>query len=162
MEELLYKAIVDGELEVEVDRKQLDELDARTDDGRHFHLLAGNVSLEAQLEAFDRRTRTFVIRLGGERFVIQLKDGHDLLVDRLGLTQMATAQVSDVEAPMPGLVLDILVEPGQTVEPGQKLLVLEAMKMENIIKADGEGTVESVEVEKGNPVDKGQLLIRMK
>ena len=62
---------------------------------------------------------------------------------------------------MPGLVLQILVEAGQTVQKGEPLLILEAMKMENVLKASGEGQVKSVNVQKGMAVDKGHLLLEM-
>jgi biotin carboxyl carrier protein len=54
-----------------------------------------------------------------------------------------------------------MAEVGQTVEKGTPLLILEAMKMENVIKALGEGIVKAIKVEKGQAVDKGQLLIEM-
>ncbi|MCL4120534.1 UNVERIFIED_CONTAM: hypothetical protein GTU68_029062 [Idotea baltica] len=60
---------------------------------------------------------------------------------------------------MPGLVLDILVVAGQSIQKGDKLLVLEAMKMENNLKAVGDGIVKKVAIQKGNTVDKGDLLI---
>ena len=56
---------------------------------------------------------------------------------------------------MPGKVLQVLVEPGHTVEEGQPLLVLEAMKMENVIKATAAGTVSEVPVNEGDAVEKG-------
>ena len=62
---------------------------------------------------------------------------------------------------MPGLVLSILVEPGQAVQKGDVLLILEAMKMENVLKAAGDGTVKNIAVAKGAAVDKGQLLLEM-
>ncbi|HNM32873.1 MAG TPA: biotin/lipoyl-binding protein, partial [Chitinophagales bacterium] len=65
------------------------------------------------------------------------------------------------KAPMPGLVLDILVEAGQAVNKGDNLIILEAMKMENIIKASGSGTVKSIHVQKKDAVEKNQLLIEM-
>lgn len=64
-----------------------------------------------------------------------------------------------LKAPMPGLVLRVLVVPGQAVTPGQGLVVLEAMKMENELRATAAGTVKSVLVVAGAPVDKGKLLL---
>jgi biotin carboxyl carrier protein len=61
---------------------------------------------------------------------------------------------------MPGLVLKIMVEPGQEVSKGDGLLILEAMKMENIIKAPTDGVVKSIEVEQSNAVEKNQVLIK--
>ena len=60
---------------------------------------------------------------------------------------------------MPGLVLEVLVKPGQTVKKGDKILVLEAMKMENIIKSPGEGIVKECLAEVGATVEKNQILI---
>jgi biotin carboxyl carrier protein len=62
---------------------------------------------------------------------------------------------------MPGLVLKILAEPGQAVNKGDSLIILEAMKMENVIKATGPGTVKAICVNEKDTVDKNQLLIEM-
>lgn len=67
-----------------------------------------------------------------------------------------------VKAPMPGLVVKILVEVGQAVAAGQGLLVLEAMKMENEIKAVGAGTVDQVHVRAGAAVEKGAVLVTLR
>lgn len=64
-----------------------------------------------------------------------------------------------LKAPMPGLVLRVLVTAGQSVTPGQGLVVLEAMKMENELRATAAGTVRTVLVEAGAAVDKGKLLL---
>jgi biotin carboxyl carrier protein len=60
---------------------------------------------------------------------------------------------------MPGLIIDLKVKAGDAVKPGDQLLILEAMKMENILKSQGEGTVKTVKVNKGDTVEKGQVLI---
>ncbi|MBK8500165.1 MAG: acetyl-CoA carboxylase biotin carboxyl carrier protein subunit [Flavobacteriales bacterium] len=76
----------------------------------------------------------------------------------LGLDK-ALKKVVDLKAPMPGLVLNILVKPGDTVRKNDPVLVLEAMKMENVIKAPADAVVKAIAAEKGKPVEKGQLLI---
>ncbi len=64
-----------------------------------------------------------------------------------------------VQAPMPGKVLDVFVEAGDTVNAGDALLTLEAMKMENRIEAPSAGTVEEVRVQAGSEVGKGDVLV---
>ncbi len=64
-----------------------------------------------------------------------------------------------LRAPMPGLVVRVQVEPGQSVAQGAGVIVLEAMKMENELKAAGPGVVRSVLVGPGEPVEKGQVLV---
>ena len=74
---------------------------------------------------------------------------------------MATPKVNDLKAPMPGLVLDILVKEGDKINKGDTLIVLEAMKMENALKAIADATVKKVSVKKGNTVDKNQVLVQL-
>ena len=62
---------------------------------------------------------------------------------------------------MPGLILEVNVEKGSQVKEGDFLLVLEAMKMENTITAPREGVVKSIQINKGETVEKNQLLIEM-
>lgn len=79
----------------------------------------------------------------------------------MGLSVVASTKLDNIKAPMPGLIIDIMVKEGQSIEKGTPLLILEAMKMENVLKADGEGIVKSIEIIKGQAVDKGQILIEM-
>lgn len=64
-----------------------------------------------------------------------------------------------VISPLPGIILDIVVKPGDSVKKGQKLIVLEAMKMENIIESGADGTIASISVNKGDSVLEGAVLI---
>ena len=83
------------------------------------------------------------------------------MVQHMGLDKPAEVKMTDVKAPMPGLILDILVEPGSTVSLGDPLLILEAMKMENVLKAVGEGVVQSIEKVKGDTVEKNEIIVIM-
>jgi biotin carboxyl carrier protein len=67
--------------------------------------------------------------------------------------------MNQLKAPMPGLVIEYFVKEGDEVQAGDKLMILEAMKMENVIKATGEGKIKKLVVTKGNTVEKNQLLI---
>lgn len=100
------------------------------------------------------------VTIAGQRTEVQVKDERDLLVDEFGLGDDAAAG-GIVRAPMPGLVLDVLVEEGDEVEAEQGLLVLEAMKMENELKAPSGGVVGAVHVKNGVSVDKEALLIEI-
>ena len=103
---------------------------------------------------------TMRVTLAGQRTEVQVKDERDLLVDEFGLEEDG-AVGGVVRAPMPGLVLDILVEEGDEVEAEQGLLVLEAMKMENELKAPSGGVVSAIHVADGDAVDKEALLIEI-
>ncbi|HEY3291146.1 MAG TPA: biotin/lipoyl-containing protein [Anaerolineae bacterium] len=73
---------------------------------------------------------------------------------------MASAGAKDMTAPMPGTIVSVFVKPGDRVEVGQALLVLEAMKMKNTLRSTCEGVVVEVPVQNGQSVKLGNLLIR--
>ena len=77
----------------------------------------------------------------------------------MGFALSSTKDVGLIEAPMPGLILDINVRVGQAVNEDDPLLILEAMKMENVITSPRDGIIKSVSVKKGEAVDKNHVLI---
>jgi len=127
-------------------------------DGRLVLHVANRV-FTARLLDINKAEKTLTLSLDGKHVSVTLKEPLDDLLQAMGLDKMAVAKVSHVKAPMPGLVLNVLVEAGQEVKKGDKLLVLEAMKMENIIKAAGDGKVARIAVDKGQAVDKNQTLV---
>ena len=76
-------------------------------------------------------------------------------------SEPAAGSENAVTAPMPGTILNIFVKPGDAVEKGDVLFVLEAMKMENDVVASTKGTVSSIHEEKGSIVNAGDLLITL-
>ncbi|MCK4686303.1 MAG: biotin/lipoyl-binding protein, partial [Pirellulales bacterium] len=66
----------------------------------------------------------------------------------------------DIGAPMPGLIVTVAVKPGEVVKKGDKLLSLEAMKMETTVYAEHDGTLSEVLVSPGSPVEAGELIAR--
>ncbi|WP_263788402.1 biotin/lipoyl-containing protein [Salinibacter grassmerensis] len=103
---------------------------------------------------------TLRVTIDGRRTEVQVKDERDLLVEEFGLGEDAVAG-GQVRAPMPGLVLDLLVEVGDEVAVDEGLLVLEAMKMENELKAPSGGVVQAIHAASGDAVDKDALLIEI-
>ncbi|RZK31635.1 MAG: biotin/lipoyl-binding protein, partial [Hymenobacter sp.] len=117
-------------------------------------------SYNAEVVSADYATKTFVLKLNGQRIELQAKDRFDRLLDQMGLSNATAAKVNELKAPMPGLIVDIRVQPGQAVQKGDPLLVLEAMKMENILKAPADGVISSVKVDLRANVTKGQVLVQ--
>ena len=100
------------------------------------------------------------VTIDGQRTTVQVKDERDLLLDEFGLGDDGAAG-GEVRAPMPGLVLDVLVEEGDEVAADQGLIVLEAMKMENELNAPSGGVVTAIHAASGDAVDKDALLIEI-
>lgn len=161
MDEMKYQASVDGSKELVIRSKDLAQLDIVSEGAQHFHILHEGQSFRCEVLAQDFAQKIFTIRVNGRTHEVKLSNQYDQLIQQLGLNVVADKKIRDVKAPMPGLVLEIAVAAGQAVEKGDKLLILEAMKMENIIKSEGIGTIKAIRIEKGAAVDKGQLLIEM-
>lgn len=98
-------------------------------------------------------------RINGVRKEVRVMDERAQLLERMGMSVRAVVASGDIKAPMPGKVLQVLVNAGDKVEEGQALLVLEAMKMENVIKSTSEGTISDIPVSPGQAVEKGGLLV---
>lgn len=153
-----YKIIVDEEIISESDIHQSDIIQVSD---KNFHVLQNGKAFRASIEQADFKSKTMTIKVNGNKYELNIEDEYDQLIKKMGLSVANNQQIKDIKAPMPGLVLDILVEAGQAVNKGDALIILEAMKMENVLKSAGEGVVKSVEIEKGNAVEKGQLMITM-
>lgn len=124
-----------------------------------FHLLLNHKSYNMEVVDFNAEEKSVTVKVNGTKYPLLVKDKFDLLLEKMGLEDLATTKITEVKAPMPGLVLDILVEPGKEIKKGDTVLVLEAMKMENTIKSPTEGTVKSIAVEVGNAVEKNAILV---
>lgn len=134
--------------------------DLRWISDRKIHVIYDNKSLEAELISIDRDSKTIEIRLGSKSSRLQLKDKFDLLLEQMGMDDKTTHALKEIKAPMPGLILDLQVKPGDEVKKGDTVVILEAMKMENIIKSPGDGIVKAVKVSLNQSVEKNQVLIQ--
>ncbi|MEO5647843.1 MAG: acetyl-CoA carboxylase biotin carboxyl carrier protein subunit [Chitinophagaceae bacterium] len=128
----------------------------------HFHILKDNRSYSCEVLDFVKEKKIFSIRVNGNIYNVQVKDRFDALLKQLGMEGTAVIKVNTIKAPMPGLVLKIMVEEGQELNTGDAVLILEAMKMENIIKSPGTGIVKTIKVKAKDAVEKNQVLVELK
>lgn len=138
------------------------EADIQRLNGHSYQVLYQGASHTVHILSVDRATKSVVLKVDGKRAEVGLTTEMDSLLKKLGLEGSGTAKVSDVKAPMPGLIHSIKVEDGQRIAKGDPLLILEAMKMENVIKSPADGIVGKILVTKGQNVDKGTVLISLK
>lgn len=125
-----------------------------------FHILLDKQSYRTEILKADYEAKTFVIQINGKRFEIDAQDRFDLLLKQMGMDKHSSTKVSDVKAPMPGLILEVKVSEGQEVSKGEPLLILEAMKMENVLKSPSDGIVKTIKVKKGDNVEKNAVLVQ--
>lgn len=125
-----------------------------------YHLLLNDKSYNVELIKLQPEEKRVTLKINTVKFHVQLKDRYDELLHSLGLDNLSVKKVNDIKAPMPGMVLKVLVKDGETVKKGDALLVLEAMKMENILKSPTDGLIKKVAATQGIAVEKNQLLIQ--
>lgn len=136
------------------------EMEMAQKDSNNWFVTKDGKEYRVQIANLDTDNKTAVLRINGRKYAIKLKDQFDQLLKDLGLENMAVKKISEIKSPMPGLVLDIMVKVGDTIKKGDQVLILEAMKMENIIKSQADAVVKSIEIETGVAVEKGQILIK--
>ncbi|MBC7744335.1 MAG: acetyl-CoA carboxylase biotin carboxyl carrier protein subunit [Flavobacterium sp.] len=125
----------------------------------HFHIIHNHKSYRAEIVRMLNADKVCVIKINNHIYNVELKDQYDNLLQQMGMDNLNKVKILDLKAPMPGLVLKILVVVGQEVKKGDNLIVLEAMKMENIIKSPSDLKIKLVKVNTSDKVEKGQTLI---
>ncbi len=124
-------------------------------------ILYNGKSYTAIIEKTDRKAKEVSLRINGQLYKINIQEPIDLLLSNMGMDLRSMQKVEPVKAPMPGMILKVLVSPGQQINKGDALVILEAMKMENILKASAAATVKAIKVTEKTAVEKGAVLIEL-
>lgn len=109
----------------------------------------------------EKKDDQLTLSINGKITSLTSKRHVDQILEKLGMNAGSSSSISDVKAPMPGTILSLNVDVGDQVSKGDSILILEAMKMENVIKSPGDGVVNSILVNQGDNVEKNQLLISL-
>lgn len=136
-------------------------IDAQVQPNGLISILYNHKSYTAVVEKVDTKNKELTLRINGQTHRVAIQEPIDQLLKSMGLDLKAMQKIEPVKAPMPGMVLKILVEPGQQINKGDGLLILEAMKMENVLKASGPATVKAIKAEERTAVEKGAVLIEL-
>ena len=154
-----FKLSVNNSNSFEFTESDLKKLDAVCVEDSKYHVLKDSKPYKAEIVSADFIAKKYTIKVNNNTYEIAISDALDELIKSMGIERGRIKVVNAIKAPMPGLILEISVEVGQTVKENDPLLILEAMKMENSFLSPRDGVIKSIAVEKGNAVDKGQLLV---
>jgi biotin carboxyl carrier protein len=124
-------------------------------------LILENKIYKVDLISSNEDGKTQKVSINGKVAEYGLKSDLDLILEKLGGSASNLKSAQKIKAPMPGLIVKVLVSIGESVEKGQNLLNFEAMKMENQIKAPGPGIIKNILVKPGDKIEKGQVLIEI-
>lgn len=154
-----YKVNVNAKFDFDITSQEISKLDAIAISSSEFHVLQENKSYTCEMINSHFNTKTYQVKVNNNTYSINIFNNLDLLIKDMGFEVGASKIVNEIKAPMPGLILDIHVKVGQEVKENDPLLILEAMKMENVLTSPRHAVIKSISVNKGDTVDKNQLLI---
>tara|TARA_B100000900_G_scaffold399360_1_gene401814 strand:+ start:12858 stop:13328 length:471 start_codon:yes stop_codon:yes gene_type:complete len=152
------KALVNKQFDFSFESNNFDWNCVEVREGR-FHIIFKGQSLVADVVEANTTEKAFIIQINNNNYTVQLKDRYDELLQSLGMDGLNNQKESEIKAPMPGRVLDIMFSKGSSVVKGDGVLVLEAMKMENVIKSPTDGVIKKIVVVKDQAVEKNEVLI---
>ena len=155
----VYDLKVNGKHEFTLTPEEITSIDAHASAKSSFHMLENQRSYAAKIIKENFLKKLYTVEVNGNTYEVQINDELDKLIKELGFEVGSGAKVNEIFSPMPGLIFDIMVKEGDTVTEEQPLLILEAMKMENVISSPREGVIKKIAVEKGQAIEKKALLI---
>ncbi len=129
------------------------------DDNTFFTINFNGNTFNGEIIKEDIENNNLELKIGHRVFKISKKGELDALIAELGMDTPKVRKLKELQAPMPGRILNIAVEVGQEINVGDDILSLEAMKMENVLKAEGTGVVKNIRIQPGDVVEKGAIII---
>jgi biotin carboxyl carrier protein len=157
----LYHIEVNERQEFDLSPEEVEGLDMIVLNEREYHLIYNKKSYRIELEELNEQEPSMNLRVNGKPFQLKVDTPLARKIQELGIAEDELGAGEDVKAPMPGKVISVMVEADEEVEAGQDLLILEAMKMENVIKSNSAGFVQDIKVAEGDAVDKNDLLLQI-
>jgi biotin carboxyl carrier protein len=128
-------------------------------DHRFFDITHNGVVFHGEIMLDDSENRALTVKINHRVFQVKRKGELDEIIASLGFDKPKIRKLKELAAPMPGRVTSIHIELGQAIQPGDPILSLEAMKMENVLKAEGIGVVSAINIQQGDVVEKGAVLV---
>lgn len=154
-----FKVNVNNSIDFDLTENAITELDALEISESNYHILQNSKSYKVEISESDFNKKSYQVKVNNNTYNTIILNDLDLLIKEMGFALGSTKHVNSIKAPMPGLILEINVKDGQEVKEDDPLLILEAMKMENIITSPRDGIIKSISASKGDAVEKNQLLV---
>lgn len=149
--------LVDLENSVIMVDNQKIEVDVQISNHDEIHFIFQQKNYRAILKS--RQGRSAVISLNEKDIEVSIVSQKEKILQKIGISHHAQDKIQDLMAPMPGKILKVLKKPGENILKNEGVLVLEAMKMENVLKASSEAVISEIKVSEGEAVEKDQILI---
>ena len=142
----MYKIKVNKTFSFETSKDDIHQLDFVETSENEFHILQNNISVKASVLQSDFNQKNYTVKVNNNTYSVDIQDTLDQQIAELGFELGASKKVNSIKAPMPGLILEINVVTGQDVKENDAILILEAMKMENVINSPRDGVIKSIAI----------------
>ena len=139
--------------------EDLEQMDMIPTGSGAYHIIHHGQSFKIAVLESDFLRKAYRIKVNNMEFDLSIANPLDIKIAEMGFDTAKNTLVNHIAAPMPGLILDINIEAGQAVKENDPLLVLEAMKMENVLTAPRDGVIKTICCSRGEAVEKTQLLV---
>lgn len=154
-----FKATVNASYHFDISETDVSNFDAVHSSKTDYHVIHNSKPYEVKIVSSHFNGKSYQINIKNNTYHVQISDDLDVMINEMGFMARASKLVDVIKAPMPGLILEIQIEVGQTVKENDPLLILEAMKMENSMVSPRDGVIKSIAIKPGDAVEKNQLLI---
>ena len=120
----------------------------------------GSKKYECKILKENLINQSYIVKINGEISTIRLIKQVEKTIEKLGIQKGNQKNINILKAPMPGLILDVIVKESDLVKKGDPVIILEAMKMENILSSPVDGIVKEIKVNPEQTVEKNNILIK--
>lgn len=125
-----------------------------------FHVISHDLSITTKVLSFSPEQKELTISIKGKTFTLKIMEENDEILEKMNFAVSNSLTHQKIISPMPGLVQKIMVKENDDVSTGETVLILNAMKMENVLKSPVTGKVNHILVKEGEQVEKGKVLIQ--
>ena len=132
------------------------------DTKKEIILSNGSKKFECKILKENVIDQSYIVRINGEISTIRLIKQVEKTIEKLGIQKENQKNINVLKAPMPGLILDVVIKESELVKKGDPVIILEAMKMENILSSPVDGIVKEIKVNPQQTVEKNNILIKFK
>lgn len=156
-----FKIHVNDEFLFEIEKSEITKLDIIPLFNSNYNLIHNNKSFNLKPVESNFNSREYTVQVNKNYYNIKIENQLNSITKKLGFSHGHLKKPNEIKAPMPGIILNVLVKENEQVKEGDVLLILEAMKMENSITSPKNGIIKKIKIAKSSTVEKGQLLIEL-
>ncbi|MDG1238574.1 MAG: biotin/lipoyl-binding protein [Flavobacteriales bacterium] len=157
----MIKGVLNGEFQSDLSKDKLNEFEVLeiNYEKKEIILQKGSQKFQCKILKKNNKDQSFVIKINGNISTIRIVKSVEKTIEKLGINKKSQQNINILKAPMPGLILKLMVKVGDQIKKGEALIILEAMKMENILSSPVDGIIKEIKVKPQQTVEKNNVLI---